>query len=303
MSRIVFTMVTAVLLAVAVSVAHAAPLKVAATIFPLTDMVRQIGGERVAVTTIIPAGASEHTYEPTSSQMRQVAGAVLYVKVGAGMDDWTERLIKAARKPPLTVSVTSGVRLLRTAEQELLGHGEEEEHHHPGDDPHIWLDPILARDTLVPRLTDALVKLSPVDASYFRGNAKQFQQELTRLDQEMRRGVAGLKKREFIALHSAWAYMAKRYGLRQVAAVETFPGKEPSARYLVELVKMARKNGVSTIFAEPQLSNKAAQVIAREIKGTVLLLDPIGGENIAGRNSYMALMRYNLSQIVRGMGK
>jgi len=303
MSRIVFTMVTAVLLAATVSVAQAAPLKVAATIFPLADMVRQIGGERVAVTTIIPAGASEHTYEPTSSQMRQVAGAVLYVKVGAGMDDWTERLIKAAHKPPLTVSVTSGVRLMRTAEQELLGHGEEEEHHHPGDDPHVWIDPILVRDTVVPRLTDALVKLSPADASFFRGNAKRFQQELTRLDQEMRQGVAGLKKREFIALHSAWAYMAKRYGLRQVAAVETFPGKEPSARYLVELVKMARKHGVSTIFAEPQLSNKAAQVIAREIKGTVLLLDPIGGENIAGRNSYLALMRYNLSQIVRGMGK
>ncbi|MBI1921132.1 MAG: zinc ABC transporter substrate-binding protein [Geobacter sp.] len=302
MGRIVFTMVTVILLTVGVSVAYAAPLKVAATIFPLADIVRQVGGDRVTVTTIIPAGASEHIYEPTSSQMRQVADVVLYVKVGAGMDDWVDRLVRSARKPPMPVSVTSGVRLLRTAEQELLGQ-EEEEHHHSGDDPHIWLDPILVRDSIVPRITEALIKLSPADSSRFRDNAKRFQQELTRLDQEMRQGVAGLKRHEFIAMHSAWAYMAKRYGLRQVAAVETFPGKEPSARYLVELVKLARKQGVSTIFAEPQLSNKAAQVIAREVKGTVLLLDPVGGENIAGRNSYLALMRYNLSQIVRGMGK
>lgn len=303
MYKTISLFLSSILMAFTASLAQAAPIKVAATIFPLADLVRQIGGERVAVTTIIPAGASEHIYEPTSSQMRQVADAALYVKVGAGMDDWVDRLVRSARKPPVTISVTSGVRLLRAAEQELLGHKEEEEHHHHGDDPHIWLDPILVRDSIVPRITEALVKLSPAEASHFRGNAKRFQQELTRLDQEMRQGIAGVKRREFIALHSAWAYLAKRYGLRQVAAVETFPGKEPSARYLTELVKMARKVGVNTIFAEPQLSNKAAQVIAREVKGTVLLLDPIGGENVAGRNSYLALMRYNLSQIVRGMGK
>jgi zinc transport system substrate-binding protein len=280
------------------------PLKVVATIFPLADIVRQIGGSRVTVSALLTAGMSEHTSEPTTAQIRQVADAALYVRVGAGLDTWGDKLLAAAKRPPVIVTATAGIPLLSVAEQELVTEKSKKKHHHhnhEGDDPHVWLDPILVRDHVVPGITKALIALSPADTGYFKANSKNFATALTNLDREMRPRIKALSRHDFIALHGAWHYMAKRYGLRQLAAVEPFPGKEPSAKYIAALISLAKKDGVTTIFAEPQLSAKAAQVIAAELKGKVLLLDPVGGETVPGRNSYLELMRYNLLTIERGM--
>lgn len=300
--------ITAVLLAFLASVtlsspvfATAGPIRVVATIFPLTDIVRQVGGNRVIVTTLLTSGMSEHVFEPTTAQIRQMAEASLYVRVGAQMDTWGDKLLAAAKRTPLIVTATAGVPLLSIAEKELEKEEEAETHHHGGDDPHVWLDPIIVRDHLVPAVVNALSRIRPGDAAYFSSNGKRFSAGLTSLDLETRNSLKALKKRDFIALHGAWHYLAKRYGLRQIAAVEPFPGKEPSAKYIATLVSLARKNGVTTIFAEPQLSAKAAKVIADELKGRVLLLDPLGAENVPGRNSYISLIRYDVSVIARGM--
>jgi zinc transport system substrate-binding protein len=276
-------------------------IKVVATIFPLADMVRQIGGNKVKVMTLITSGMSEHTFEPTTAQIRQVAEAALYVRVGAGMDVWGDKLLAAAKRPPVMVTATRGITLLSVAEQDLVPEGKGAEHHHKGDDPHVWLDPILVRDYIVPQITAALISLSPGDAGFFKANGLRFVTDLTSLDKEARGRIKSLSRHDFIALHGAWHYLGKRYGLRQMASVEPFPGKEPSAKYIAALVTMARKSGVVTIFAEPQLSARTANVLASELKGQVLLLDPLGGEVIPYRNSYLALMRYNLSVIYRGM--
>lgn len=277
------------------------PMKVVATIFPLADIARQIGGERVSVAILLPAGANEHTYEPTASQMRQVSAATVYIRNGAGLDAWADRLLASARKPHTLVTAADGVKLLPLSEQELIHDDREEPHSHGAGDPHIWLDPIIVRDRIIPAILAALEKGNPHDAPYFRANARRFSQGLTALDKEMAAAFRGVRQKEFIALHSAWAYMAKRYGLRQIASVEPFPGKEPSAKYIAALVTLARKEGVKTVFAEPQLSDKAARVIAAELKGKVLLLDPEGGERITGRDSYLSLMRHNMAAIAKGM--
>jgi zinc transport system substrate-binding protein len=279
---------------------HGAPLKIAATIFPLADITRQIGGNRIDVITLLPAGASEHTFEPTASRMRQISGSRLLVRVGAGMDAWAEKLFATTKKKPAIVTATEGIKLLRVAEQELLSDKHDHDHG-TGDDPHVWLDPIIVRDSLVPKLVTALSRLSPSDASYFKTNADRFQKELTAFDAEARKTIASLSRKEFIAMHSAWGYLAKRYGLRQIAAIEPFPGKEPSARYIAAVVALARKQHVRTIFAEPQLPIKAAHVIAGEIGGKVLILDPVGDAKVAGRNGYLPLMRTNLATIREGM--
>ncbi len=275
------------------------PINAAASIFPLADIVRQVGGNRVTVTTLLPAGASPHTFAPSVSTMRSLAETRLYVKVGAGLDDWGDKLLAAAGRPPLVVAAANGVPLITVAESKLARDGEG--HHDEGGNPHIWLDPIIVRDHIVPQIVNALSILSPADSSYFKANAARFTAELNDLDRDFRATVRTLTKRDFVAIHSAWPYLARRYGLRQIAAVEAFPGKEPSAKYIASLIRLAKKTGVSTIFAEPQLSDKAARVIAAELKGHVLVLDPIGGESVPNRNSYTALMRYDLSIIARGM--
>ncbi len=275
------------------------PINAAASIFPLADIVRQVGGNRVTVTTLLPAGASPHTFAPSVSTMRSLAQTRLYVKVGAGLDNWGDKLLAAAQRPPLVVTAADGVPLISIYESELVRDGEG--HHDEGGNPHIWLDPIIVRDHIVPQIVKALSVLSPGDSGYFKANARRFAAELTALDRDFRSTVRTLSKRDFIAIHSAWPYLARRYGLQQIAAVEAFPGKEPSAKYIASLIRLARKSGVNTIFAEPQLSDKAARVIAAELKGNVLVLDPIGGESIPNRNGYTALMRYDLSIIARGM--
>ncbi len=297
-TAVIFVFLSVLLLS-CTAFASGKPLHVTASIFPLADMVRQVGGNRVDVTTLLPAGASPHTFAPSVSTMRGIAETRLYVRVGAGLDAWGDKLLAAAGRPPLVVTVTEGVPLLSIAERELVQDGEA--HHHEGGNPHIWLDPIIVRDHIVPQIVNALSVLSPGDAKYFKTNGRIFAAELTALDLEFRATVNTLPKRDFIAIHGAWSYMARRYGLLQIAAVEPFPGKEPSAKYIAALIRMARKSGVTAIFAEPQLSGKAAGVIAAEVKGHVLVLDPLGGESLPGRNSYLSLMRYDLSIIARGM--
>src|SRR5512140_3194235 len=129
-----------------------AAVRVVATIFPVADIVQQIGRDAVDVITLLPPGASPHTFEPTPAQMREVAEARVFVRVGAGLDSWTEKLL-AARNPTLTIlTLTDGVRLLSLtethADEPAAGGGH-------GGDPHIWLDPLLVRDQLVPAISRA----------------------------------------------------------------------------------------------------------------------------------------------------
>jgi ABC-type Zn uptake system ZnuABC Zn-binding protein ZnuA len=123
---------------------------------------------------------------------------------------------------------------------------------------------------------------------------EEYQEKLERLHREIITTIDGFSRKKFISYHSAWNYFARRYGLEEIAAVEPFPGQEPSARWLAQLVHLAKEYQVDVLFAEPQLSSKTAKVIAGEIKGRVLILDPLGGAGIEGRECYLDLIRFNL---------
>jgi len=270
---------------------HAAPaeaaLRVVATIFPLTDIVRQIGRDAVEVVTLLPPGASPHTFEPTPAQMRDVAGARVFVRVGAGLDGWTAKLLAAASADLMVVTATDGI--------PLLGAGAGEAH---GDaaasgDPHVWLDPLLVRDHLVPAIAAALGAAAPAQRAAFDAAAGECRDALTQLDAQIREALAPLPQRGYIAFHAAWRYFGRRYDLREVAVVEGFPGKEPSAREVAAVVDRARAVGVHAVLVEPQFNPRVAEQIAREFGGTARVVDPLGGPGIAGREHYSDLMRYN----------
>src|SRR5262249_15291237 len=139
-----------------------AALRVVATIYPIADIVQQIGNGAVEVETLLPPGASPHTFEPTPAQMRSVADARLLVRVGAGLDDWTEKLL-AARNPALAVlTLTEGVQLLGLTDEHAGGRG---------GDPHIWLDPVLVRDRVVPAISNGLTEAAPDRREQFAAGA------------------------------------------------------------------------------------------------------------------------------------
>jgi len=261
-------------------------LLVVASILPLADFAQQVGGDRVRVEALVPPGASPHTYELIPAQLQAVSRARVLVLNGVGLEYWAEEVISAADNPDLTVVTTAdGL--------EIIG-GDE---HESGGNPHVWLSPRNAIHQ-VEKISDALIQADPAGADTYRANADQYVGELQALDQEIREAVAGFSCRQFIAFHAAWAYFARDYGLEQAAVVERTPGAEPSPAEIAEIVKTARAIGAKAIFAEPQFSSKAAEVIAEESGAQVLFLNPLGQPPHYG---YLELMRYNLNEIGKAL--
>lgn len=265
--------------------------RIVSTIFPVTDLVRRVGGGSVEVTTLLPPGASPDLYQPTPRTMRELSSATLYVEVGAGLDPWARAVLEGGRGPPADriVTLTDGVELLRGTEGS------------PGGNPHVWLDPVLVRDRLVPRIADAIVALVPESEPEIRERARALADTLGRLDREVRELLEELPSRAFVATHPAWSYFADRYDLREVGVLHPHPGARPSSRTLSALVEEARRAGVRVVFAEPQLGEAAARALASELGVPVRILDPLGGPGSEGRDSYPALIRYNARAIARGL--
>jgi len=277
-------------------------IKVVTTIFPLADIVCRVGGEKVEVKCLLSAGDSPHTFEPTPGQARDVARAELLFYIGGGLDDWVLGL--AGEEEAVEIEVMEhlkGEQLLdyehlhleRDREKQSYKKSHDHNHCHGPRDPHVWLDPIKVKEIISPLVKENLSRVSPEKEDYFNNNLEEFQRKLAELDEEIKETATGFTRSGFISYHSAWNYYAERYGLEEVAAVEEFPGDEPSGMWLRELVQLSEEYDIEVIFAEPQLRKQNAEIIAEEIDGEVLILDPLGGEKVPGRDGYLELMRYN----------
>ena len=290
------------------------PLTAMATIYPLADITSQLGGDLVEVICLLPAGTSPHTYEPTIEQARLASEAQLFIYAGAGLDDWGTDLAEAAGRDlnllDLSASVTfltegasppavpeenreASTSEIRPAnlENEETGH----EHRHGLINPHYWLDPVLVRDQVCPRIFQELVLLLPDEETYLKERYDNYCAELTLLDAEIEEAVASFSSRKFIAFHSAWQYFAARYNLEQAAVIAGSPGREPSAGWMAALVDLIEREQIKAVFAEPQFSPDLADRIAEEGGIEVFVLDPLGGENIPKKDTYLSLMHYNLA--------
>lgn len=277
--------------------AGAEPL-VATSIFPVGDLVEQLVGEEARVEVVLPPGASPTTFDVTPRQLADLRSSALFVLVGGGLDEWTVRL--AAENSPL-LRLSDGVTLIQD-EHEGEEHADDHGHSHASGNPHIWLDPVLVRDKLLPKLDEALQKAFPRAADGIHQRAGALADSLTILDEEIRAALEPLEHRAFITTHAAWTYFARRYGLEEAGVVHASPGHEPSSREVADLLRVAREKNVGCLFIEPQLGEVAARALATELSLPVQLLDPLGGANVEGRNGYMALLRFNTKQLVAGLG-
>lgn len=269
-------------------------LKVAADIVPLADFCEQVGGDLVEVETLVPPGASPHSYELTTGQMRFLEEAEVMVMVGLDLAPWTEEIFSEAGDPG-TVRIVAGDYVPARELIETGDGGGEEDPDHGAYDPHIWLDPTLAIE-IVEAIRDGLAEADPANAAAYRDNAERYMRSLSELDADIMEQVASFEAREFVAFHSSWTYFARRYGLDQVGVIEELPGKEPSAGEIAELLAAIEARGVKVVFAEPQFSPRAAEAIAEESGGEVVvkLLDPLGDPDDPGADTYIKMMRANV---------
>lgn len=282
-------------------------IPVVASIFPIADMVRQVGGGHVEVSVVVPSGASPHTFEPRPSLVKKISAARLYFMIGAGFETWSGRFINASARPPETVVLSEGLSLIRGADLSHR-HGEDSGRdgiralHGPTDaaNPHIWLDPVHAVK-MVAKIVSALARSDGARKAEYEQNGRRYTAELEALDRLISARVALFRIRKYVAFHPAWDYFARRYGLVSVGIIESAPGRNPTPKQIGKIIAEIRAHRIDAIFAEPQLNPKAAEVIAGEAGVRVLLLDPMGGADIPGRSSYLDLMRYNLNILQEAM--
>jgi len=217
--------------------------------------------------------------------------------VGAGLEFWAEKLITATADETLVViRAAQGVSLIQ-----MDGRSHEHDHGHlPEGNPHVWLDPAVAK-SLAQRIAEALMLLDRKHAREYRDRLSAYEQRLDTLDRTIRQTVESFRITEYVAFHPAWSYFARRYGLVEVGVIQESPGREPTPKHFQEIIQAIEQYEIKAVFAEPQLNPVAAAVIASEADVEVLILDPLGGPDLPGRDCYIGLMEHNLKVMKEAM--
>jgi zinc transport system substrate-binding protein len=251
-------------------------VQVVAAFYPLAYAAEQIGGSRVDVSNLTPPGAEPHDLEVSPSDVRRIRSADLVLLLGHGF------------QPQLEDAAGHGRKVLELLDTPGLDR-------FPNGDPHVWLDP--HRYSLIVRRIGA--------ALHAPNRAAALAARLRALDAEMRRGLSHCERREIVTSHEAFAYLAQRYGLRQIAITGISPEAEPSPGDLQRVVRRVRETGATTVFFEVLVSPRIAKTVARETGARAVVLDPIEGltPSEAGRGAnYFSLMRADLANLRRALG-
>ena len=278
-------------------------IEVVASFYPMYDFAKKIGGERVEVTNLVPAGTEPHDWEPSSADMKTIASADILVANGAGMEHWLGDVTSSSGNESLTVVTASdGIDLLQSAdEEEEEAHGNADE----GDavDPHVWLNPENAK-TEMANIRDALVKADPDGASEYKENYADYAKKLDDLDAEFKSKLAKTSSKDLVVSHQAFGYLCKAYGLTQVPIEGLEADSEPDAKTMSEIIDFVKENNVKTIFGEELVSRKTAQAIADATGASCEVLNPIEGltdEQLADGEDYFSVMKSNLDELVKAL--
>ncbi|MBN1289117.1 MAG: zinc ABC transporter substrate-binding protein [Actinobacteria bacterium] len=281
-------------------------MKVAASIVPLADFCRNVGGDLVEVEVMVPPGASPHSFEPTTEQMMFLSDSSVFVQNGLNLESWATGIVdKVDNKALVEVTASNDI-----PKSKLLPAAGEPEHENETDrdhsesiyDPHVWLDPQLAIYE-VEAIRDGFVIADPDNKPTYMKNTEEYMQKLEELDKSIGDETSTFTKKKFVSFHPSFNYFAKRYGLEQVGVIEELPGKEPGAGEITDLVDKMKQEGVQVIFTEPQFNPQAAEVIASESGAEVVLksLDPLGSPDNPETSTYIKLIKHNAEVMSEAM--
>ncbi len=281
-------------------------VQVAATISVVQDLVEQVGGERVEVTTIVPVGGSPETFQPSPSDAGRISEARVVFENGMGLEAWMEDLVESAGNEGQTVvELSRGIEPIEEHggdEHEEEGHGGEHGHEHAEGNPHLWLD-VENAEHYVEEIRDTLIEVDPKGTREYRANADTYLARLERLDRyvEKETGTIPKARRKLVTFHDAFPYFAEAYGFRMVGVILQNPDAEPSSREVAEVVRTIEEERVPAVFTEPQFNAGLADTIAQEADVEVyeLYTDTLV-EDEAG-DTYEAMMRTNTDRIVEAL--
>jgi ABC-type Zn uptake system ZnuABC Zn-binding protein ZnuA len=264
---------------------------VVATTPQVADFARQVGGDRVEVTQILPANADPHEYEPRPSDAEALANADLIVRSGGDVDGWLDQLVESSGSDAPVLDLIDHVRTREGADGDV--------------DPHWWHDPRNA-ELAVGALRDELISVDPESRSAYRRNAAAYERDLDGLDRAIASCIRAVPadERKLVTSHDSLGYYAARYGIDVIGA--TIPSlstqAEPSAGDTAELVDLIRSSGVSTIFPEAGVSRELEEAIATQADARVggqLWADTLGPADSDGA-TYVEAELSNTVELVSG---
>ncbi|HIJ62728.1 MAG TPA: metal ABC transporter substrate-binding protein [Rhodospirillaceae bacterium] len=292
---------TAVIIVWGGNLQAAEPLKVLATFSILGDMVKQVGGDAVQVTTLVAPGGDAHTYQPAPTDAKAIANANLVVVNGLHMEGWLDRLINASGTKAPIIVVSNGIDAQSMKEPEG-GAGEAK----AVIDPHAWQN-LANGEVYVHNIADALASADPANAASYRTRAESYRRELKDLDGWVRQqiGLVPAAKRKIITSHDAFGYFAKAYGITFLAPVGLSTESEPTAAGMGKLINQIKKYHIKALFIENMTDPRLIEMLAKEadaaVGGTVYSdsLSAVGGP----ADTYVKMFQHNVPAMVAAMQK
>jgi manganese/iron transport system substrate-binding protein len=281
------------------------PLRAVATTSIVGDVLADVGGDRIELTVLLPAGTDPHSYQPTPQDAAAVAEAHVVFANGAGLEAFLDPLLETAGQEVPVVPLSAGVALRRPGDGQGLASGDDDEHEATDPDPHVWLDP---NNVLVwvANVESALAALDPSHADEYEAEARQSRRRLEELDAWIREQVAQVAEadRVLVADHASLGYFADRYGFEIVGTV--FPGfstlAEPSAQEMAALEAIIRARGVRAVFVATTVNPSLAERVMEDTGARLVFLyvGSLSGPD-GPASTYVAMMEFDVTAIVSAL--
>lgn len=306
-------------------------LSIYTTVYPLSYFAQRIGGDYVEVASIYPAGANEHTFEPTQKDMMKLADADIFFYIGLGLEGFVENAKKTLANEDVTMvstadevsdeklAVSTGHVHAEDEEHEVDAHDEHEhgtaednheheaeEHGHDehGDiDPHVWLSPTISQD-LALAIKNTLVEKMPAQEATINTNYDALVKELQDLDQDFKAMTDKAQNKTFFVSHAAFGYIAGQYGLTQVPIAGLNSQNEPSQKELTKIVDKANELHIHYILFEQNVSSKLAEIIQKEVGAESLVLHNLSvltADDEKNKETYFTLMQKNIQTLEKAL--
>lgn len=269
------------------------------TLHPFKEILNAIVGARGEVKSILPPGASPHTFQLKPSDMRKVESATALIIGGRNLDDWALKFQNSVKLELINLIPDHELMPFELNEAHKKEHVEHQHHHHDGGiDPHFWTDPLVVK-SLIPPLVDKLCKIDPKGGETYQLNAKRFALELDNLYTKIQKELSLIHGKKVMLSHPFFRYFFKRFNITLIGITETSPGKEPTPKELNQMIQTIKKEDVKAIFSHVQLPDRAAKLIGEAAAIQVFELDPIGG--VVGRHTYEEILLYNTKIILSAL--
>lgn len=243
-------------------------LSVAVSIVPQETFVKEVGGDKVDVITMIPPGKSPENFAPTPDIMEKLSSASIYFSIGVPTEEASILpKIRDFNKNIAVVKMADKVSKVYAERKFVSG----------GRDPHIWLSPKRVK-VMINEIEKELYTKDPANKSFYKTNAENYLNKLDKLDSDLKNSLLPLKNKSFICYHPAFGYLADDYGLKMVSLEQE--GKEATTQDFQKTIDFAKKEGIKTIFYQAEIDSKQSKTFASEIGGKTEMVDPLSSDYI-----------------------